>query len=182
MKPTKQVEDLVVWQEARRLRSELCKLTDTEVFERNGLLGPRLQASALEVLTSIADGYARGQGEELAAGLTEALGAMGRIRSLLCLALDDRLVSDADFQRAREDWEGLSRRVGSFRSYLRTGKRASERSAEGPEDSRSGTPPPGGSTEGRGDGHRSNAPQRYPTGPREGRQAGGAPSRPRPSA
>lgn len=181
MKPTKQVEDLVVWQEARRLRTELCKLTDTEVFERNGLIGPRLQVSALEVLTAIADGYARGQDEGLAGGLTDALGAMGRIRSLLCLALDDRLISESDFQRAREDWEGLSRRVASFRSYLRTGKRSSERSAEGPADSRSGVPTGAVPTEGRGDGNRPNPPQRYSASPREARPSGGASPRPRPS-
>lgn len=156
---------------------DLCKLTETEAFERNGMIGPRLQAHALDVLTALADGYARGQGEELAAGLTEALGAVGRIRSLLCLALDDRLVSEPDFQRAREEWEGLSRRMGSFRSYLRTGKRSSERSGEGPENSRSDAP-----TEGRGEGHRQTSAQRYPAGPRDARSSGGGPTRQRPSA
>ncbi|MFM7101813.1 MAG: four helix bundle protein [Verrucomicrobiota bacterium] len=181
MKPTKQVEDLVVWQEARRLRTELGRLVNTEAFERNGLVGPRLQADALEVLAAIADGYARGPGEELAAGLTDALGAAGRIRSLLCAALDDQLLSEADFLRAREEWEALSRRVGSFRSYLRTGKRAGERAADSPEDSRTGPPAGGAPPAGRGEAHRPPPPPRPPSGPRESRSAGGPPIRSRPS-
>lgn len=81
-------EDLVVWQRARRLSSEVYRATRSGSFARDRGLREQIQRAAVSVMSNIAEGFERRSRREFARSLSIALGSAGEVRSQLYLAHD----------------------------------------------------------------------------------------------
>jgi len=82
----KRFEDLPVWQAARRLFTDICRLTSQRGFPRRADLRDQLERAALSVGNNIAEGFERGTTPELLTFLYIARGSVGEVRSALLFA------------------------------------------------------------------------------------------------
>ncbi len=88
----KQLEDLEVWQEARRLTQIVYRVTTAEKFSKDFSLRDQIQKAAVSVMSNIAEGFERGGNQEFIQFLyvakailwRSAFANLRRTRSSLC--------------------------------------------------------------------------------------------------
>ncbi|HXW10072.1 MAG TPA: four helix bundle protein [Steroidobacteraceae bacterium] len=86
-------EDLVVWQRARKMCSEILPILDAAARRRDFRLAQELNECALSVPANIAEGKLRRGNRQFAYFLRIAAGSNGEVRSWLHLAADRSYVS-----------------------------------------------------------------------------------------
>ena len=118
MKFAEKFEDLEIWQESRRLykcvylRLEKC---------RDYSFRDQLQRAALSVINNVSEGFERRTDKDFAHFLDLAKGSAGEARSMSYAAEDIGILTAADAQVLRDDYEILSKRIASFQKHLRRG-------------------------------------------------------------
>ena len=120
MATAQQFEDLQVWQEARALVREICKVTKQRLFRRDFNLRDQITRAATSTMSNIAEGFERGTRKEFIQFLSIAKGSNGEARSQLYVALDQDYLDQATFDTLRRSALALSRRIAKFIRYLET--------------------------------------------------------------
>jgi len=111
-------EDLEVWQEARKLASEIHTIcTDTEL-KNDFRLKSQIKASSGSVMDNIAEGFERDGNMEFRQFLSIAKGSAGETRSQLYRLYDCGYITLEQLEKLKTDYESLSSRLKSFISYL----------------------------------------------------------------
>ena len=96
LKPAKAFDDLLVFQEARRLSFDIWKLTRTTPCLGDTVFSHQIRRAGLSVVSNIAEGFERGSRAEFAHFLKIAKGSCGEIRAQLMIALDQNYLSAKD--------------------------------------------------------------------------------------
>jgi len=91
-------EDLIAWQEARKLVSMVYKLTSDGAFARDFGLKDQIQRAAVSAMTNIAEGFDNESTAEFARFLGMARRSAVEVQSLLYAALDIRYIEEAIFK------------------------------------------------------------------------------------
>jgi four helix bundle protein len=109
-------EDLVAWQKARVLVSEVMQLCDKPPIDRRFGYRDQIQRAAISIMSNIAEGYERGGKAEFFHFLSIAKGSAAEVRSLLYVALDAAYVDQPTFIRMDNLAQDVSRLVGGLRA------------------------------------------------------------------
>lgn len=88
-------EDLRVWQESRKIVSEVYALTREEWLVRDFGLTSQIQRAAVSTMTNLAEGFERVHVKEKLQFYNIARASMGEVRSLLYVIIDN-------YERSRE--------------------------------------------------------------------------------
>ena len=120
MAKAEKFEDLVTWQEARLLRSQVYEASKSGPFAKDFEMRGQIRAAALSVMDNIAEGFERGSNREFAQFLNISKGSAGEVRSALYAALDEGYVTTAQFEQLRERALSVSRRCSKLITYLQT--------------------------------------------------------------
>jgi four helix bundle protein len=112
-------EDIEAWQSARKLRQVVYGLTRIKLFAADFALVGQIRRAAISVASNIAEGFERGGNREFTQFLSTAKGSVGEIKDQLYCALDERYITQADFEQAYSLAETTSRLIGGFMTYLR---------------------------------------------------------------
>jgi len=113
-------EDIISWQEARKLNLEVGKLIDSERFQRNyGLIG-QIERSAGSIMDNIAEGFERGGNKEFVQFLYIAKASCGELRSQLYRALDRNYISRQEFEVLSEHAKKISGLIQKLNNYLQS--------------------------------------------------------------
>ena len=91
-------EEIISWQEARRLNLEIGKLIDSERFSKNFRLIAQVEGSAGSIMDNIAEGFERGGNKEFVQFLYIAKASCGEIRSQLYRAIDRKYINEKEFE------------------------------------------------------------------------------------
>ena len=118
MATVKQFEDLHVWQDARRMVSAVYNVSKTRAFNADFGLRDQIRRAAVSVMSNIAEGFERGTRKEFVQFLNIAKGSNGEVRSQLCVALDQKYLSEVEFVSLREASVTLSKKLSTFIRYL----------------------------------------------------------------
>lgn len=93
-------EDILAWQKAR----ELCKLihayTFKNDFSKDFKLVSQIKSSSGSSMDNIAEGFERGGNKEFIQFLYISKGSAGEVRSQLYRALDNKYISQEEFEKA----------------------------------------------------------------------------------
>ncbi|MBN1552170.1 four helix bundle protein [bacterium] len=93
-------EDILAWQQARTLVSEIYSVTTTvDTLRRDLRLTDRLQGSSISVMSSIAKGFATGTPAGFAENLRESITAATELQSLLYVCADLERIDRRLFDR-----------------------------------------------------------------------------------
>jgi four helix bundle protein len=118
MATVKQFEDLNVWQDARQMVSAVYTVSNTRAFSQDFGLRAQIRRAAVSTMSNIAEGFERGTRKEFVQFLNLAKGSNGEVRSQLCIALDQKYVSETEFNALRESSVTLSKKISAFIRYL----------------------------------------------------------------
>jgi len=99
MSSVKRFEDLICWQEGRKLVNLVYCLTRKSIF-RDFSLKDQIQRAAVSVISNIAEGFERGTKEEFIYFLYIAKASCGEVRAQLYITLDQGFITNSDFQQA----------------------------------------------------------------------------------
>jgi four helix bundle protein len=81
-------EELLVWQDARSLATEVYQLSGQGLFGRDRALKDQVRRASVSIASNIAEGHQRKYRRDFARFLTIALGSVGELRTQLYIAGD----------------------------------------------------------------------------------------------
>ena len=111
-------EDLEIWQEARRLATEINKICIETELKTDYRFKDQIKASSGSVMDNIAEGFERNGNIEFRQFLSIAKGSAGETRSQLYRVLDFNYINQDKFNLLKNDFENLSGKINNFISYL----------------------------------------------------------------
>lgn len=83
-------EDILAWQKARVLVSEIYKTSNDGKFARDFGLKDQIRRAAVSIMSNIAEGFARRTNKEFTRFLYISHGSVAEVQSLLYVALDQQ--------------------------------------------------------------------------------------------
>jgi four helix bundle protein len=128
-------EDIEAWKKARALASDIYRITSGGEMARDYGLRDQLRRASVSILLNIAEGFERGGNKEFYQFLALAKGSCGEVRAQLYVALDQRYVSNQQFNDISGRALEVSRMISGLMKYLKQSEmRGSKYKAEEFED------------------------------------------------
>ncbi len=115
-------EDIVAWQKARELVKEVYKISGNGLFSKDYGLRDQFRRAAVSVMLNIAEGFARKTNREFMQFLVIAHGSAAEVQSALYVALDQKYISQEQFNALYDRSDETSKLIMGFSNYLRKGK------------------------------------------------------------
>ena len=116
------LQDLIVWQLADQLRSQVATLTQLPAARRDFSICRQIQASAGSVVANIAEGYGRRNHGDFARFVDYASGSLRETEQWLRDGLGRQLWCGDDIEPAYALCRRLTPALGNLRRYLRSTK------------------------------------------------------------
>lgn len=111
-------EDLEVWQRAREITKDIYGLCRESAFSRDFGLKDQICRSSESVMSNLAEGFERDGNREFVNFLSIAKGSCGEVRSHLYVALDQKYITQNQFDLAYVKCEQNSRGLSGLIKYL----------------------------------------------------------------
>ena len=115
----KRFEDIVGWQEARKLTTGIYGVTSREPFARDFGLRDQIQRASVSAMSNIAEGFDCESKVEFGRFLAIARRSTVEVQSLLYVALDVRYIDAATFEQQYEQARKTKAFIGGFKRSLR---------------------------------------------------------------
>ena len=112
-------EDLKCWQEARRLRKMVSRVTRNPEIRRDTVFCNQIRSAALSIMSNIAEGFESITDKESINFLNYARRSCGEVRNHLYAALDDDYISAEKFDELYEQACSTGKLISGFIAYLR---------------------------------------------------------------
>jgi four helix bundle protein len=123
-------EDLIAWQKARQLTSEVYRATRGAPFARDFGLSGQIQRASVWIMSNIAEGFERGRRAEFHQFLSTAKGSCAEVRSQLYVALDNGYIEQPRFNSLMSMAIEVARIVGGLRSSVERQRNEQRRTAK----------------------------------------------------
>ena len=115
----KTIEDIEAWQKARALTREIYKVSNFRGFARDFGLRDQIRRASVSIMSNIAEGFERSGSGEFGQFLSIAKGSAGEVRSQLYVALDQKYVTQTEFERLITGVNETARMINGLMRYLR---------------------------------------------------------------
>ncbi len=112
-------EDILAWQEARKLTQQIYALTETGPISKDFGLRDQIQRASVSAMTNIAEGFDCDSKVEFARFLGIARRSAVEVQSLLYVALDAKYINQNVFNDLYEQARKTKAFIGGFRASLR---------------------------------------------------------------
>jgi len=112
------LEDIEIWQLARKYAKDINQLLKTEPFRYEFGLKEQMKNSSGSIMDNIAEGFGRGSKNEFVNFLTVAKGSAEESRSQLYRCLDCDLIDQTKHNELNGQAEVIVRKISSFILYL----------------------------------------------------------------
>jgi four helix bundle protein len=114
----KRFEDIVAWQEARRLTKDVYTVTSRQPFARDFALRDQIQRASVSAMSNIAEGFDCESKVEFGRFLGIARRSAVEVQSLLYLALDIQYIDAGAFELQYEQARKTKALIGGFKKSL----------------------------------------------------------------
>ena len=114
----KTFEDLIAWQKARQLAAVISKVTKDPVFAKDRVLVYQILRAVRGIGANIAEGFERNSRKEYIQYLSIAKGSASEVRAHLYHALDDGIITQAQFDELKPLAEEVSKILYGLRAAL----------------------------------------------------------------
>ena len=111
-------EDIKAWQKARKLRRKISKVSRKNKFSRDFVMRDQIRRSSLSVMNNIAEGFGKHTKSEFVHYLYISHGSAAEVQSTLYAALDDKYISQEEFDELYEKTGEVSKMVSGLINYL----------------------------------------------------------------
>lgn len=111
-------EDLIAWQEARKLVRMIYKITSDGLFSKDFGLKDQIQRAAVSSMTNIAEGFDNESTVEFARFLGMARRSAVEVQSLLYVALDTSYIKEESFRTHYEQAKKTQAIIGGLKKGI----------------------------------------------------------------
>jgi four helix bundle protein len=115
----KRFEEIIAWQRARVLVSEVYKVCATGRLNRDFGLRDQIRRAAVSTMTNIAEGFGRKTDGDFAHFLDVARGSALEVESLLYVARDLEYIQEPEFEKIYTLTDETVSLISGLTSYLR---------------------------------------------------------------
>jgi four helix bundle protein len=112
-------EQIEAWKEARKLCAMLYQSARQSSFAKHYALRDQVQRAALSVMANIAEGFERRSRNEFVRFLLIASGSASEIKSHLYVALDQKYLTQKQFDEIYEQATRVGKMLSKFIAYLK---------------------------------------------------------------
>lgn len=120
MSKIEKFEDIQAWQNARKVVDAIYKITKTGPFSKDFSLKDQILRAAISIPSNIAEGFSRRSNKEFVQFLFIAKSSAAEVQTQLYLALDQKYISESQFNSIYKELEVISKQISKFITYLRT--------------------------------------------------------------
>lgn len=114
----KKFEEIQAWQKARELTNKIYKISSKNEFSNDFTLKGQIRKASISIMLNIAEGYARRSNREFRQYLNYAHGSCAEVQSALYIALDQKYITQENFDIYYSQTEEISKMITSFSKYL----------------------------------------------------------------
>ena len=107
-------EDLIAWQKARQLTQIIYQITRRDGSSKDFGLAGQIQRAAVPIMSNIAEGFERGNPDDMERFLAIAKASCGEVRSQLYITLDIGYLDQSEFDHLLADAEEVSRIISGL--------------------------------------------------------------------
>ena len=118
MPPIKRFEDVLAWQEARKLTKNIYATTNREPFARDFGLRDQIQRASVSAMSNVAEGFDCESKMEFGRFLGIARRSATEVQSLLYVALDVSYIDVMTFEQQYEQARKTKALIGGFKMSL----------------------------------------------------------------
>ena len=111
----KRFEDLIAWQKARTLTSDIYGITQSGDFSRDFGLRDQIRRASVSIMSNIAEGFERNSPADFARFFTMAKASCAEVPSQLYIAQDVGYLSENDFSNLMDSATEVSRIIGGLK-------------------------------------------------------------------
>ena len=111
-------EEIIAWQKARELNSDLYLITRQGNFATDYGLRDQIRRASISITSNIAEGFERETTKEFIRFLYIAKASSGEFRSQLYLAADLKYITKDEFERLNLKGSEISRLISGLIKYL----------------------------------------------------------------
>ncbi|MBP1697026.1 MAG: ribosomal protein [Deltaproteobacteria bacterium] len=116
-------EEIQAWQEARKLTKKIYDLTNQLPFRRDVKLCGQIRDASVSIMGNIAEGFDRQSKKEFIRFLDIASSSGSEVQSHLYVALDQKYISDENFQETYTQARKTKSLINGFIAYLKGKKK-----------------------------------------------------------
>jgi four helix bundle protein len=113
-------EDILAWQKARVLCKIINDYTQKRPFSKDFKLISQIKSSSGSAMDNIAEGFERGGNKEFSQFLSISKGSAGETKSQLYRALDNKYISETEFQEAYNLADEVGKLTGALMNHLKS--------------------------------------------------------------
>lgn len=113
-------EDLVGWQKARELNTEIYRCTNSGAFAKDYGLRDQIRRASISISSNIAEGFDRASRAEFHHFVAIAKGSCAEVQSQLYLALDVGYLARCEFECLMDKAKEVARLLGGLRKSLQS--------------------------------------------------------------
>jgi len=115
----KRFEDIEAWKAADAVNAEIYMISSRKGFYKDYGLREQIRRASVSIMANIAEGFEREGKKEFIQFLSIAKGSAGETRSLLRVALREKYITKAEYNRIYEKLEVISCMIYGFIRYLK---------------------------------------------------------------
>ncbi len=117
-KKIERFEDFIAWQKARKLTSDIYKVTNQGKFARDFGLKDQIRRAAVSSMSNLAEGFERGRPSEFHQFLSVAKASCAELRAQLYVALDVGYLSTETFGTLMSQATEVGQILGGLRASV----------------------------------------------------------------
>ena len=118
MATIKSFEELEIWKEGRKINREIYRLTRHASFSKDYALKDQIRRASISINANIAEGFERDARREMVYFLSIAKGSAGEVLCLLYLALDEKYITQKEFDKVYVMIRIQMQKTARFIQYL----------------------------------------------------------------
>ncbi|MBA7700874.1 hypothetical protein ES703_109599 [subsurface metagenome] len=112
-------EEIEAWQKSREIVNSIYKISNKNSFSKDFALRDQIHRAVISIPSNIAEGFSRKSNKEFIQYLFIAKGSAAEIQTQLYLALDQKYITQGEFDKLYEDLEVISKQISKFITYLK---------------------------------------------------------------
>jgi len=120
MSKIEKFEDIQAWQKARNVVNSIYEITKTGSFLKDYSLKDQILRAAISIPSNVAEGFSRHSNKEFTQFLFIAKSSAAEVQTQLYLAMDQKYITQSQFDNIYGEIEIISKQISKFITYLRT--------------------------------------------------------------